>query len=61
VERSVREFATSLVAATLNGLVMISYINHLSEEGRELEVTVREGAETHLRPVLMTALVASLG
>ncbi len=47
--------------AVLNGLVMVSYINHLREEGRELEDAVKEGAETRLRPVLMTALVASLG
>jgi len=47
--------------AVLNGLVMVSYINHLREEGRELGAAVKEGAETRLRPVLMTALVASLG
>jgi heavy metal efflux system protein len=47
--------------AVLNGLVMVSYINHLREEGHELEDAVKEGAETRLRPVLMTALVASLG
>jgi cobalt-zinc-cadmium resistance protein CzcA len=47
--------------AVLNGVVMVSYINRLREEGRALEDAVREGAETRLRPVLMTALVASLG
>jgi heavy metal efflux system protein len=47
--------------AVLNGLVMVTYINHLHEEGRGLEEAVKEGAETRLRPVLMTALVASLG
>jgi cobalt-zinc-cadmium resistance protein CzcA len=47
--------------AVLNGVVMVSYINRLREEGRSLEAAVREGAETRLRPVLMTALVASLG
>jgi len=47
--------------AVLNGLVMVTYINHLREEGHELEEAVKEGAETRLRPVLMTALVASLG
>jgi heavy metal efflux system protein len=47
--------------AVLNGLVMMTYINHLREEGRGLEEAVKEGAETRLRPVLMTALVASLG
>jgi len=47
--------------AVLNGLVMVSYINELRQHGRPLEEAVREGAMTRLRPVLMTALVASLG
>jgi cobalt-zinc-cadmium resistance protein CzcA len=47
--------------AVLNGVVMVSYINRLRDEGRSLEEAVTEGAETRLRPVLMTALVASLG
>jgi cobalt-zinc-cadmium resistance protein CzcA len=47
--------------AVLNGVVMVSYINRLREEGLPLAEAVREGAETRLRPVLMTALVASLG
>ncbi len=47
--------------AVLNGLVMISFIRHLREQGRSLDVAVREGALGRLRPVLMTALVASLG
>ena len=47
--------------AVLNGVVMVSYINRLRDEGKSLEEAVREGAETRLRPVLMTALVASLG
>jgi cobalt-zinc-cadmium resistance protein CzcA len=47
--------------ATLNGVVMVSCINRLRLEGRTLEQAVSEGAETRLRPVLMTALVASLG
>ncbi|HEY0846095.1 MAG TPA: CusA/CzcA family heavy metal efflux RND transporter [Noviherbaspirillum sp.] len=47
--------------AVLNGLVMISFIRTLREEGRTLEQAIREGALTRLRPVLMTALVASLG
>ncbi|MFY7871190.1 MAG: efflux RND transporter permease subunit, partial [Limnohabitans sp.] len=45
----------------LNGLVMIAYIRSLREDGMPLDVSVREGALTRLRPVLMTALVASLG
>jgi len=47
--------------AVLNGVVMVSYIDHLREEGRSVAEAVREGAEIRLRPVLMTALVASLG
>jgi cobalt-zinc-cadmium resistance protein CzcA len=47
--------------AVLNGVVMVSYINKLREDGRSISDAVREGAETRLRPVLMTALVASLG
>ncbi|WP_323120080.1 efflux RND transporter permease subunit [Burkholderia alba] len=47
--------------AVLNGLVMISFIRNLREEGRPLAEAVQEGAITRLRPVLMTALVASLG
>ena len=47
--------------AVLNGLVMIAFIRNLREEGRSLSVAIHEGALTRLRPVLMTALVASLG
>jgi cobalt-zinc-cadmium resistance protein CzcA len=47
--------------AVLNGLVMISFIRHLREEGQPLMEAGHEGALTRLRPVLMTALVASLG
>eukprot|EP01133_Synstelium_polycarpum_P020768 gene20768-24940_t len=47
--------------AVLNGLVMIAYIRQLREQGMPLQVAIREGAITRLRPVLMTALVASLG
>ena len=47
--------------AVLNGLVMISFIRGLREEGMPLLEAVTEGAMTRLRPVLMTALVASLG
>ena len=47
--------------AVLNGLVMISYIRSLREGGVGLDEAIREGALTRLRPVLMTALVASLG
>jgi cobalt-zinc-cadmium resistance protein CzcA len=47
--------------AVLNGLVMISFIRILREQGRSLDMAITEGALTRLRPVLMTALVASLG
>ncbi|MDQ5870989.1 MAG: CusA/CzcA family heavy metal efflux RND transporter [Acidobacteriota bacterium] len=47
--------------AVLNGLVMISFINRLRQDGAALEPAIVEGSITRLRPVLMTALVASLG
>ena len=47
--------------AVLNGLVIITFIEKLRSEGHALVDAVREGALTRLRPVLMTALVASLG
>lgn len=47
--------------AVLNGLVMISFINKLRAEGNSVDNAIIQGAITRLRPVLMTALVASLG
>ncbi|ELX11405.1 cation efflux system protein CzcA [Janthinobacterium sp. HH01] len=47
--------------AVLNGLVLISFIRSLRDEGRSVEQAIREGSLGRLRPVLMTALVASLG
>ncbi len=47
--------------AVLNGLVIIAFIERLREEGKPIIEAVREGALTRLRPVLMTAMVASLG
>lgn len=47
--------------AVLNGLVLISYINQLMDEKLELNEAIKTGSMTRLRPVLMTALVASLG
>ena len=47
--------------AVLNGLVIVSFIQGLREQGRPVAEAVREGAIKRLRPVLMTALVASLG
>ncbi len=47
--------------AVLNGVVMISFIKKLIEDGLGLEDAILGGSLTRLRPVLMTALVASLG
>jgi len=47
--------------AVLNGIVMVSHINFLRGQGLPLERAISEGAADRLRPVLMTALVASLG
>lgn len=47
--------------AVLNGVVMVTFIRALRAEGLSLDDAIREGALTRLRPVLMTALVASLG
>ena len=47
--------------AVLNGIVMLSFIKQLRDEGGTLLIAVRNGAMQRLRPVLMTALVASLG
>ncbi len=47
--------------AVLNGVVMISFIKSLFDEGKPLGEAITEGALSRLRPVLMTALVASLG
>jgi cobalt-zinc-cadmium resistance protein CzcA len=47
--------------AVLNGLVMLSFIRSLREGGRPIDAAIEEGCLARLRPVLMTALVASLG
>jgi len=47
--------------ATLNGVVLVSYIRQLRDQGIGPLEAARQAAETRLRPVLMTALVASLG
>jgi cobalt-zinc-cadmium resistance protein CzcA len=47
--------------AVLNGLVMVSFINQLRTEGIPMHEAIVRGSLTRLRPVLMTALVASLG
>lgn len=47
--------------AVLNGVVMVSFINTLVKSGKEFNEAIKSGALSRLRPVLMTALVASLG
>ncbi|MGO2074038.1 efflux RND transporter permease subunit [Pseudoalteromonas sp. AOP31-A2-14] len=47
--------------AVLNGVVMLSFIRQLAEQGVGLLEAIQQGASQRLRPVLMTALVASLG
>ncbi|MEW6324673.1 MAG: CusA/CzcA family heavy metal efflux RND transporter [Nitrospirota bacterium] len=54
-------FITLFGVAVLNGVVMVSYFNQLREAGRSVLDAVKQGAERRLRPVLMTALIASLG
>jgi cobalt-zinc-cadmium resistance protein CzcA len=54
-------FVALFGVAVLNGVVMVSSINRLTREGWTIEKAVKEGAVSRLRPVLMTALVASLG
>ena len=47
--------------AVLNGIVLLTYIRDLQRQGLSIEIAVEQGALTRLRPVLMTALVVSLG
>ncbi len=47
--------------AVLNGVVMVSHINSLRQQGKKMEEATHQGAADRLRPVLITALVASLG
>jgi cobalt-zinc-cadmium resistance protein CzcA len=54
-------FITLFGIAVLNGVVMVAYFNQLRETGRTVLQAVQEGAERRLRPVLMTALIASFG
>jgi len=54
-------FIALLGIAMLNGVVMINHFNHLVERGVEIKEVVVEGAIKRLRPVLMTALIASFG
>ena len=54
-------FVALFGVAVLNGIVLVEHLNILRRRGVELSKAVREGAGDRLRPVLMTALVASLG
>ncbi len=47
--------------AVLNGLVMISFIRNLLAQGKSIDLAIEEGSMSRLRPILITALVASLG
>jgi len=54
-------FVALFGVAVLNGIVLVSHLNELRQQGLPLRNSVLEGAADRLRPVLMTALVASLG
>ncbi|HZL11578.1 MAG TPA: CusA/CzcA family heavy metal efflux RND transporter [Prolixibacteraceae bacterium] len=54
-------FVALFGVAVLNGIVLVDHINELRKEGMPLRKTIIDGATDRLRPVLMTALVASLG
>lgn len=54
-------FVALFGVAVLNGIVLLDHLNELRKEGRPLRQTIIHGATDRLRPVLMTALVASLG
>ncbi|HEY5994244.1 MAG TPA: CusA/CzcA family heavy metal efflux RND transporter [Gallionellaceae bacterium] len=54
-------FITLFGVAVLNGVVMVAYFNQLRDMGHSVLEAVQKGAERRLRPVLMTAMIASLG
>jgi len=54
-------FVALFGVAVLNGIVLVAHLNELREKGVELRTAVVQGSADRLRPVLMTALVASLG
>jgi len=54
-------FITLFGVAVLNGVVMVSYFNQLRQRGLSIQDSVKKGAERRLRPVLMTAMIASFG
>lgn len=54
-------FVALFGVAVLNGIVLVSHLNEMRRQGKNVHDTVIEGSADRLRPVLMTALVASLG
>ena len=54
-------FVALFGVAVLNGIVLVAHLNELRQAGKSLRDAVIQGAADRLRPVLMTALVASLG
>jgi len=54
-------FIVLIGVAVLNGLVLVSYINKLREDGLSIDEAITMGCERRLRPVLMTAMVSILG
>jgi len=54
-------FVALFGVAVLNGIVLVSHLNELRRKGTDLKAAVVKGSSDRLRPVLMTALVASLG
>lgn len=54
-------FVALFGVAVLNGIVLVDHLNDLRKKGEDLKTAVVKGASDRLRPVLMTALVASLG
>src|SRR6056297_3239492 len=54
-------FVALFGVAVLNGIVLVSHLNELRRKGTDLKSAVVKGSSDRLRPVLMTALVASLG
>lgn len=54
-------FVALFGVAVLNGIVLVSYVNELRAQGKDIRYSTVNGSATRLRPVLMTALVASLG
>ena len=56
-----RGIPLSISASVLNGMVIISFIGNLRDQGLSLDDAIKQGSLIRLRPVLMTALVASLG